>query len=80
MNLEDQLLTRAENKCELCTAKGDLSVYVVPGRKSAGADVSIMVCEICLAQLEKREAMDNHLYLRVDALLHSRLTLQTYCH
>jgi protein PhnA len=60
MNLEDQLLTRTENKCELCTAKGDLSVYVVPGRRSAGADVSIMVCEICLAQLEKREAMDNH--------------------
>lgn len=55
---EQQLLQRSENKCELCTGEGELSVYKVPGQGLSDTDASIMVCTVCLEQLEKHQPMD----------------------
>ena len=58
MSLQQQLLTRAENKCELCTAETNLSVYEVPPTDNANADNSIIVCKTCLDQVEKTEQIN----------------------
>ena len=58
MSLEKQLLTRSGNKCELCTAEGNLTVYEVPPTSNANTDNSILVCKTCLDQIEKTEQIN----------------------
>jgi protein PhnA len=59
MKLEEQLLKRSDNKCELCGTTDDLKVYEVPPQDQANEDNSIIVCNKCLAQLEKKEELDS---------------------
>ena len=58
MSLQQQLLTRSGNKCELCNTDTNLSVYEVPPTDNANADNSIMVCKTCLDQIEKTEQIN----------------------
>ncbi|MEO6233454.1 MAG: PhnA domain-containing protein [Ferruginibacter sp.] len=59
MKLEDRLLARSENKCELCKSENTLRVYEVPPESGSTEDNSIIVCAKCLAQIEKKEELDN---------------------
>lgn len=58
MSLQQQLLSRSGNKCELCTSTINLSVYEVPPTDHANADNSIIVCKTCLDQIEKTEQIN----------------------
>lgn len=58
MSLENQLLARSENKCELCNNTNSLSVYEVPPTSNANLDNSIIVCQVCKSQIEKTEQID----------------------
>jgi protein PhnA len=61
MTTEQKLNARSSGSCELCEAKENLSVYEVPPHSDGNEDESILVCEVCKAQLEKRVALDaNH--------------------
>ncbi|WP_316820211.1 PhnA domain-containing protein [Pedobacter gandavensis] len=59
MKLEEQLLSRSENKCELCQSGETLSVYEVPPQTANTADNCILICNKCLAQIEKKEELDS---------------------
>ncbi|MBE8721002.1 PhnA domain-containing protein [Sphingobacterium pedocola] len=58
MNLEKQLITRSGGICELCTATENLSIYEVPPISVATSDNSILLCQICLGQIEKKEQLN----------------------
>lgn len=58
MNLQEQLLQRSDNQCELCQSVNDLQVYAVPPQSSATAENNILICSICKSQLEKTADMD----------------------
>jgi protein PhnA len=60
MSVEQELLQRSGNRCELCGAENDLSVYeVAPGEGSA--EQSVLVCGTCKSQIEDPETLDaNH--------------------
>ncbi|GGH16990.1 PhnA protein [Sphingobacterium alkalisoli] len=58
MSLEKQLIARSGGKCELCTATESLSAYQVPPTSVANSDNSILVCQTCLAQIEKKEQLN----------------------
>jgi protein PhnA len=58
MSLQQELLNRAGNNCELCTADANLSVYEVPPISHANEDNSIIVCKTCLDQIEKSEQIN----------------------
>ncbi|TCC87381.1 PhnA protein [Pedobacter frigiditerrae] len=58
MSLQQELLNRSGNKCELCTADANLLVYEVPPASNANADNSIIVCKTCLDQIEKSEQIN----------------------
>jgi len=61
MILEQQLLQRSENKCELCQSGESLKLYEVSPQSGNNADNCIITCENCLSQIEKREEMNvNH--------------------
>ncbi len=58
MKLPELLLNRSENKCELCGAKDTLQVYEVPPQNQTNADNCIMVCNTCLAQIDKKAELN----------------------
>jgi protein PhnA len=61
MSIEKTLQNRSNNSCELCKSTSNLSVYEVPPHSNQTDDDSILVCDKCLAQLDKKEALDvNH--------------------
>jgi len=53
------LLTRANSKCELCTAKGGLEVFEVTP-SDGSADQCALVCENCRDQMQKLDKPDLH--------------------
>lgn len=59
MKLEEILLQRSENKCELCKSEDTLSVYEVQPVSNSNVDSSIIICSKCLAQIEKKQALDS---------------------
>ena len=61
MTLEQQLLQRSNNECELCHSGDNLKIYAVPPQPQSNQDKAIIVCETCLSQIEKREELNkNH--------------------
>ncbi len=61
MSVEQELQTRSENKCELCTATENLAVYEVPSSPDSGADSCTYLCATCRTQLDNPEQVDaNH--------------------
>jgi protein PhnA len=59
MKLEEVIRQRSENKCELCKSDDRLTVYEIPPQSGSTADNCIVVCAKCLAQIEKKEELDN---------------------
>ncbi len=65
MSIEKTLHTRSDSKCELCGVTDDLRVYNVPSHSNDqdndNADECVLVCGICLEQIESPEKVDaNH--------------------
>lgn len=58
MNLEQSLIQRSQGQCELCTRKDNFKIYEVPPTSNPSVDNSILLCDTCLAQIEKREQLD----------------------
>lgn len=59
MKLEDVLLQRSGNNCELCGAADGVQLYEVQPQDSRNEDNCIMICARCRAQVEKREELDS---------------------
>ncbi len=59
MKLEEQLLQRSGNQCELCKATGTLKVYEVPPEAGSYAERNIYICDKCTAQINKKEELDS---------------------
>jgi protein PhnA len=59
MKLEDQLLKRSDNKCELCNAHTSLTLYEVPYAPHKDEDGCMMICQNCQSQIDKKAALDN---------------------
>ncbi len=59
MKLDELLLKRSDNKCELCLAEGALKVYEVKPQTSTNEDNCIMICDKCIAQIEKKEELES---------------------
>lgn len=60
MKLDELLLKRSENQCELCKSTAALKIYEVPPSSGADADNSILICNTCRTQLEKKAELDSN--------------------
>ena len=58
MKLEQALLSRSENKCELCESTDTITVYEIPPQDQSNEENCIIVCNTCLVQIEKKAALD----------------------
>jgi protein PhnA len=59
MKLEEILLKRSENKCELCKSEDRVVVYEVLPQTGSYEESSIMVCAKCQQQIDKKEEPDS---------------------
>ncbi len=61
MSSESQLFQRANNSCELCSASEDLRIFEVPQSPDTKEDTNILICGICIDQIEDPSKMEaNH--------------------
>jgi protein PhnA len=60
MKLIDQLQERSNHQCELCKSEGPLKIYEVPPSFLGKQNRSILICDKCLAQLDKKEELDSN--------------------
>jgi len=56
---EEQIRKRSDNKCELCQSTDTLKVYEVPPHSNGNADDTILVCDKCLQQIDKKAELDS---------------------
>ncbi len=61
MGVLEDLQSRSDSKCELCTATDGLKVYEVPPTSVTGVDSSILACATCIGQIENPDITEaNH--------------------
>ena len=61
MSLEKEIQERSGNKCELCSATDNLSIYLVPPSFNKTSYDCILICCTCLDQIEHPDKVDpNH--------------------
>lgn len=58
MTLKERLIARSGNICELCGSADKLNVYEVPPQTGGYEDNNILICDKCLAQIDKKEELD----------------------
>ncbi|MFM8431830.1 MAG: PhnA domain-containing protein [Bacteroidota bacterium] len=58
MTVEQQLMVRSNNVCELCASGEPLIIYTIPPDLGPEADKCLLVCKVCNDQLEKKYDMD----------------------
>ncbi|XZF13442.1 PhnA domain-containing protein [Chitinophagaceae bacterium MMS25-I14] len=59
MKLEEQLLARSGNQCELCGSGDALKLYEVQPQSYSNEDTCIIACAKCRAQIDKKEDLDS---------------------
>lgn len=59
MKLEEMLIERSGNKCELCKSGSAITLFEVPPKADNNRDNYIMACGKCIAQLDKKEEPDS---------------------
>lgn len=59
MKLEEVLKSRSDNKCELCGAEQGLKAYEVQPQDRSNEENTILICDKCRAQIEKKEDLDS---------------------
>ncbi len=58
MKVEDAVIKRSENKCELCGSTEGLKVYEVQPQDNNNEDNSILICANCLSQIDKKAELN----------------------
>jgi protein PhnA len=59
MSLQQALINRSNNNCELCKATLDLDVYELPLNSQRREEDTLWLCPKCIAQLNKKEELDS---------------------
>jgi protein PhnA len=58
MKIEEAVIKRSENKCELCGSKEVLKVYEVQPQGNNNEENSILICANCLSQIDKKAELN----------------------
>ena len=71
------LMTRSDSKCELCGTENSLDVYAIPPDLDGGFDKSILACDTCRSQINKKSEIDiNHWRCLTDSMWNEHIPVQ----
>ncbi|MEJ6547029.1 MAG: PhnA domain-containing protein [Flavobacteriaceae bacterium] len=68
MNIDKDLLKRAQEKCECCGSSESLAAYELPASPTSGIEASLVLCSKCLLELDAEERDANHWRCLNDAM------------
>ena len=60
MSLEQDLIARANNQCELCQSTEQLTLFAVPAAPTAGLDGHALLCATCQSQINDSSTADSN--------------------
>jgi len=60
MTLVNELRDRSSSACELCHSSENLSVYDVPPSSGQSTDQCVLLCAICVGQIDDPKTIDLH--------------------
>lgn len=60
VSIKETLLQRANACCELCGSSANLEVHEVPSSPAVSSDCSILLCDVCLSQVDETQEIDNN--------------------
>ncbi|HWV70164.1 MAG TPA: PhnA domain-containing protein [Pseudosphingobacterium sp.] len=72
--MEEILRSRSGNKCELCKSDTNLTVYTVPPTTAGYNDNDILICDRCLAQVDKKIELENNYWHFLSEIMWSEVT------
>ena len=58
MSVEEELKSRSNSKCELCSNSENLKVYEIPPKSKSAIDDCVLLCEKCMEQIENPKSID----------------------
>jgi protein PhnA len=77
MSVLQTLQQRSHNSCELCTASKNLQQFTIPPSLNENVANDILVCTVCLDQIEEREEMNpNHWRCLNDSMWSEHVAVQ----
>ncbi len=77
MSVKDELLKRSDSKCELCSNTENLQVYSLPPNAKETIDDSILLCGVCMVQIEDPDKTDvNHWRCLNDSMWNENTAVQ----
>lgn len=71
--MEEKLRNRSGNKCELCKSDINLTVYIVPPATGTYSDNDILICDRCLAQVDKKVELENNYWHFLSEIMWSEI-------
>ena len=61
MSIQDELMNRANSKCEFCESDNNLAAYEMPYSSEKNVHTSVLACDTCMPQIQDPTLMDaNH--------------------
>ena len=60
MSTEQDLLSRSDSKCELCSSTENLGAYEIPLDSDGSVDQCILICSTCQNQIDNPDQVDVH--------------------
>ncbi|MCB4799097.1 PhnA domain-containing protein [Neotamlana laminarinivorans] len=77
MSVLQTLKERSGDCCELCKSTTELSQYTIPPSLNENVDNDVLICKICLDQIEERTDMDaNHWRCLNDSMWSEHVAVQ----
>lgn len=59
MTFEEKLAARSQGVCELCQLITKLNMYSVPPKEGGYEEDTVLICDKCIAQIDKKEDLDS---------------------
>ncbi len=73
MKLIEQLQARSENKCELCHSADALTMYEVPPQSDGTAAQTILICDQCQQQINRKAELNSSHWSRLSETIWSEV-------
>ena len=71
------LSLRSQSRCELCSSTANISMYPVPPKTENNMDNSVVMCEVCLSQINGETELDiNHWRCLTDSMWSEHQAIQ----
>ena len=71
--MKNKLIERAQESCELCLAKGNLTTYIVLPKDDKDLNHQLLLCQKCIDQIDRKEPIESSRFERIPEIMWSEV-------